>query len=146
MTSAPHLTRRTLLVLGASTGAAALCPLAAACGPSPGAVVVGNVSDFQEGLTIADGKSVIVGRDAKGLYAMTAICTHLGCDMSGGDGKVKGKDELDCTCHGAQYDAKGEPKNDVTSTPLDHLKLIVDGERVIVVIGSSVDPDERVAV
>jgi cytochrome b6-f complex iron-sulfur subunit len=142
-------TRRELLVLGASTAALTVCPLAGACGGTAeeggGPVEVGNVDDFEEGLTVVDGKGVIVGRDADGLYAMTAICTHNACDMSAGKSE-KVDDELKCTCHGSQYDANGDVTNGPAPDPLEHYKVEVDGDKVTVIVGEVVDKDERVEV
>jgi Rieske Fe-S protein len=141
------ITRRKLLVLGSATTAVAMCPFAGACGPAEGGPVeVGKVSDFEDGLTIVEGKSVIVGKDADGLYAMTAICTHLQCDMSEGTNGDVSDDTLTCNCHGSQYDVNGEPANDTPPEALEHYKVTVDGDTVTVEVGTVVSADERVEV
>ncbi|MFH2202597.1 MAG: Rieske (2Fe-2S) protein [Elusimicrobiota bacterium] len=40
-------------------------------------------------------------RDAEGLYAVSARCTHLGCTVA------KEGERFVCRCHGALYDADG---------------------------------------
>lgn len=41
-------------------------------------------------------------RDATGIYAMTAVCTHMGCTVGAPVGT-----QITCPCHGSQYDLNG---------------------------------------
>ncbi len=62
--------------------------------------------------------SFFLVRDATGIYAMTAICTHLGCTVglsSGGS--------LLCPCHGSQYDLAGANLVGPAVLPLAHLEV-----------------------
>jgi nitrite reductase/ring-hydroxylating ferredoxin subunit len=117
-----------------------------ACGVERRDVAVGNAEDFDEGLTLVEGEGVIVGRDADGLYAMTAMCTHLQCDMSqDGNGALEGG-ELECTCHGATYDLEGEVTGGPANAPLEHYAvLIAEDGAVTVKVGTVVDAKERTA-
>lgn len=47
------------------------------------------------------GRSVAVFRDADGVYALSTVCTHLGCIV-----KSEGA-ELSCPCHGSRFHADG---------------------------------------
>jgi Rieske Fe-S protein len=135
-----------LKVLSVAGGTASIGALLPSCAPPPeGPTVVGNAADFSEGLTIVDGSGVIVGRDAAGLFALSALCTHAACDMSGGFGSLEGGG-LRCTCHGSTFDANGARTGGPASTDLTHWALTVgeDGS-VTVDIGSEVDATARVA-
>jgi nitrite reductase/ring-hydroxylating ferredoxin subunit len=47
------------------------------------------------------GRSVALFRSEKGVYAVSIICTHLGCIVKPADGG------FDCPCHGSKFDADG---------------------------------------
>lgn len=66
-------------------------------------------------------------RDADGLYAMSAVCTHLGCIVSAEDGGYF------CPCHGSRFNAEGEPLSGPAPRPLKYLQLSVspDGQLVV---------------
>jgi cytochrome b6-f complex iron-sulfur subunit len=142
-------TRRVFLkVIGAGAGALSVGGLPLACGgPADGPVDAGNVADLDEGtLAKVEGAGVLVGRDAGGVYAMTAICTHLGCDMSTSSGEIDG-DTLTCNCHGSTYDLSGGNTGGPASAPLKHWKVeIGDDGAITVQVGTEVGDDERAAV
>jgi len=62
---------------------------------SPERLKVGSVTEIGTG-------SVFLHRDEEGFYAISAICTHLGCRVKRG-----GPDRLSCPCHGSYFDAQG---------------------------------------
>lgn len=50
---------------------------------------------------IPPGRAVAVYRDGEGVYALSTICTHLGC-------VVKSNAEgFECPCHGSRFDPQG---------------------------------------
>lgn len=63
---------------------------------------IGRPEDFPLGARhYLEGPRLFVGRDARGLYALSAVCTHLGCI-------VRGESEgFACPCHGSLYDKTG---------------------------------------
>ncbi|MBS2031623.1 MAG: Rieske (2Fe-2S) protein [Deltaproteobacteria bacterium] len=138
-------TRRELLkLLGA--GAVVACT---GCGGPPqpsGDFAAGNVSALSVGeLKLVPSGSLIVGRDANGVYAMTAICTHAQCDMTM-NGSVSAQGVF-CTCHGSLFDANGNVKQGPARSPLQHFAVSVDASGNITVHGGqSVDASTRVSV
>lgn len=56
-------------------------------------------------------------RDQAGFYAMTAICTHLGCLLD------KSADGLVCPCHGSRYNRDGRNLTGPAPAPLNHLAV-----------------------
>jgi cytochrome b6-f complex iron-sulfur subunit len=81
-------------------------------------------------------------RDTHGLYALDAVCTHLGC--------IVGRDETDagfkCPCHGSRFSADGGVLNGPASQPLRYLQLAqADDGQIVVDRSKPVDPSFRLA-
>jgi Rieske Fe-S protein len=141
-------TRRTFLKVIGSAGAVGACGLPLACGPGvTGPVEAGNVADLAEGdIAKVEDSAVLVARDAGGIYAMTAICTHAGCDMSGANGTIDGG-TIRCGCHGSVFKADGSVETGPAGSPLQHWKVEVAEDGAITVqVGTEAADDERVAV
>jgi len=100
----------------------------AACEQSPVGTQIGKPTDYAaDGLHIVTNKSVLVGRDAGGLYALTAICTHQSCNMAATDsqgpfGQISGTDII-CLCHGSEFSASGSVVQGPAHQPLKALAL-----------------------
>jgi Rieske Fe-S protein len=100
-----------------------------------GSVSAGNVTDMPVGaLRAVDGAPVLLGRDAKGLYAMTSTCTHEGCDMIA-DGRVSGNGVV-CSCHGSTFDLNGNVTHGPATEPLAHFEVNVDAMGNVTVEGT----------
>jgi Rieske Fe-S protein len=117
--------RRKLLVVGGG----AICARALGCGgggPALDAIIdAGNEANVPVGVLRAiQGKGVAIGHDARGIYALSLICTHAGCDMSV-DGAVSSGD-IQCFCHGSVFDGQGNVLRGPASSPLQHLVVTVD--------------------
>ena len=122
--------RRSLLILG---GAGAL---AIRCGGMGGSlqaeVPAGNASSLTAGtLRAVAGQGVAIGRDARGIYALSLICTHEGCDISQG-GFVSGSG-IQCPCHGAIYDAQGNVLGGPAHGALVHFAVTEDGSGALTI-------------
>jgi cytochrome b6-f complex iron-sulfur subunit len=63
------------------------------------------------------GRSVAVFRDEHGVYAISKICTHLGCIVK------PVPTGFDCPCHGSRFDAKGGVIRGPAPAPLDWLAV-----------------------
>ncbi len=137
------LKRRTFLLAGGASALGAVL-IAAGCGSGSGAepdggpdagpdgddgpdgILVGSVDDFPvDSVSLIDASDLIVGRDAAGLYAMSAICTHQGCSINVSD------DRLPCPCHGSAFDFEGGVINGPAVDPLPHYALSVDADRQV---------------
>jgi cytochrome b6-f complex iron-sulfur subunit len=82
-------------------------------------------------LTPVGGQAVVLGRDSGGLYAMTAICTHMQCDMEN-SGTVSASG-LSCSCHGSQFDANGAVVSGPASSPLAHFEVRVETDGTVTI-------------
>jgi len=88
--------------------------------------------------------NVVVGRDSKGLFAMSAICTHAGCALEDNAGTIAAG--LDCPCHGSTFDGDGNVTRGPARTPLEHYEVTVATDGSITVDGSKpVASDVRAA-
>jgi cytochrome b6-f complex iron-sulfur subunit len=110
---------------------------AIACGPPFGAALAGNASALAVGdIKLVAGASACIARDAQGVYAMSIICTHEGCDMST-QGSVTAAG-LDCFCHGSAFDVGGNVVRGPASSPLEHYQVTADAQGNLTVHGDAV--------
>jgi len=80
--------------------------------------------------------------DKQGLYAISTICTHLGCIVA-----RQATGEFFCPCHGSRFDAEGNVISGPAPRHLDYLKLFVSPDGQLVVDRAvHVSPEERLAV
>ncbi len=128
----PQPTRRSFLdwVIGlfsaVTVGAMTIPALAyfwpAAKGGKGGDVEVKEAANLKPGesaIVQLQGKAAIVRRDASGLVAYSAVCTHLGCLVKW-DGARK---EFLCPCHAAVFDASGRVVSGPAPAPLPAYKV-----------------------
>ena len=136
-----------VLAAGAAASAATLeaCSSNSGGGGDPipfGDVTAGNVQAIQVGtVSSVPGAPVFIGRDNNGLYAMTTICTHAGCDMSSGAAITT---SISCYCHGSQFDLNGNVQKGPAVSPLTHFAVTVSSDETVTVHGGqAVDPSTR---
>ena len=100
--------------------------------PAPGPVEIGAPGDYAVGsLTYVENTRAYLGRDERGVYAITAICNHLGCTP-----RLE-RDAFACPCHGSQFTREGQVVNGPAPRSLDRAfvgrgtngKLFVDRSR-----------------
>jgi cytochrome b6-f complex iron-sulfur subunit len=147
----PMQSRRFFLrVIAAGGASAGVCSLGFGCSSPPSATLdapvdAGNVSALPVGtLRAVTGESVAIGRDTGGVYALSTICTHAGCDIAT-SGTISSSG-LDCGCHGSRFDANGAVLNGPATTPLPHFEVTIDTSGDITIETTEVDPSTRVAV
>lgn len=101
-----------------------------------------------------EGARVILARDARGLFAMSAACPHQGCVVSPvegpvclppQDGATSTTPTLCCACHGSTFDGDGLARTGPAAPGrLQHWRLSVVAGRVMVRVGDAVASDSRV--
>jgi cytochrome b6-f complex iron-sulfur subunit len=104
---------------------------------------IGRPDRFPRGSTqtIAD-RNVLVQHDARGIRALSLVCTHLGCITH-----AEAEGGFTCPCHGSRFDAQGRVTAGPAPSRLRYLEvslapngdLMVDAER-------NVDAEARLAV
>ncbi len=79
-----------------------------------------------DSVTFLQDQQVYIVRTAQGFYAVSAVCTHLGCIT-----QWKPEDDLiECPCHGSKFKSDGTKVAGPAPRPLPHfaITLTVDGE------------------
>ncbi len=67
-------------------------------------------------------RAVAVYRDAEGVYAISTICTHLGCVVK------PNAEGFECPCHGSRFQPDGAVARGPAPRPLNWLKVkVADG-------------------
>ena len=81
---------------------------------------------------------VFVCRDSGGLYALTSVCTHQGCDVAFATG------QFTCPCHGSQYNFQGDVTRGPALNSLKHYPLcLTTGGNVAYNTAATVDATMR---
>ena len=91
---------------------------------------IGAVTGFAVGAfhsVTVSGRRLLVGRDAGGLYAFSALCTHQGCTLP-----VPVRGVITCPCHRATFDANGQVTGGPARTSLAHYQVTVCAGQVYV--------------
>lgn len=147
----PHesCTRRRVLELlaGGAAGAAAL--MAARAGVAfmtpplttaplaPAVVPAASAPPLNAALYVPAARAYLM-QDAGGYYALSAVCTHLGCLVDQDD------EGLQCPCHGSRYDTGGSVLTGPALQGLPHLALAwSDAGDIVVDPGRTADWGQR---
>lgn len=121
---------------GAAAGQAGSAPI------PDGPIAAGNVSGVAVGSLAIVARSFLLGRDAKGLYAMSLQCTHQGCAVVQQSGN-----QLLCPCHKSVFDSNGAVLVGPAKLPLPHFEVKVDaGGNITVDMYAQVGVNVRTAV
>ncbi len=82
-------------------------------------------------------------RDAIGIYAMTAVCTHMGCTVA----YAPATHDFQCPCHMSTYDLNGNVTNPPAMIALEHFACSLDGaDNVVVDLGTPVVETTRLTI
>lgn len=99
---------------------------------------VGAVTAFPQGTWKMVG-DLIIGNDANGLFAFTAICPHQGCPVN----PPSATGATYCACHGSRFDGNGKVTVGPARTSLEHYALAVCDGNVMVDTGTVVAATTR---
>jgi cytochrome b6-f complex iron-sulfur subunit len=107
--------------------------------PSP-VVNAGKPDQFPaESVTLDPATGIYVIRAAEGFYALSAVCTHLGC-------LTAWKPELNqiaCPCHGSKFRSDGTKIEGPAPKPLPWLRVWLSDDGDLMVDRSAVTPERR---
>lgn len=136
--------RRFFRMLGGVSVVAVSCSDPGGQKEATGDIDAGAASALPLGaLRAVPGHPLVVGRDAGGIYAMTAICTHAQCDITK-DGDVSDQG-LHCGCHSSDFDRVGRRLSGPANQPLRHYRVSVSMGRIVVHAGDVVPDADRTA-
>lgn len=104
---------------------------------------IGAAAEFAEGLSYIEARRLFVWRRGNDFYAMSAVCTHLGCTVKPAPGS-----EFHCPCHGSRYREDGANYSGPAPRPLDRYRIEIapDDGQILVDSGAIVDRDFRLRV
>jgi cytochrome b6-f complex iron-sulfur subunit len=89
----------------------------------------------QDSVTLDPETAIYVVHGPEGYYALSAICTHLGCLTAfRPELEVKGiKGIIACPCHGSKFDREGVKQDGPAPKPLPWLRMWLndDGELMV---------------
>lgn len=77
--------------------------------------------------TLIPAVHIFVCRDAGGLYAMTSICTHAGCELT------KNAMRFQCGCHGSRFSLNGAVIMGPARLPLVHHGMLLSAAGTVIV-------------
>lgn len=86
---------------------------------------------------IPPGRPVAVFRDADGVYALSTVCTHLGCIVKSEGGG------FDCPCHGSRFALDGSVIKGPAPKALPWLSISAAGGDTFVIDGAATVPAGR---
>lgn len=115
---------------------------------APRTFKVGLPEAFAQGITYLEDHRLFIGRDQRGLYAISAVCTHLGCTVKMlnlnqprtveiGGKPTEIAQEFHCPCHGSKYYGDGTNYAGPAPRPLDWYRLEVSPDDGQLVVNSS---------
>ena len=81
----------------------------------------------QNGALLFRNERLALFRDDSGFYALSLVCTHLGCTVT------VTEDALSCPCHGSRFDRQGTVLTGPADRTLVRMKVEVRGELLEVV-------------
>jgi cytochrome b6-f complex iron-sulfur subunit len=83
------------------------------------------------------GRTVALFRDEEGVYAISTVCTHLGC-------LVKNTAEgFECPCHGSRFAPDGSVTKGPAPLPLPWRKVTANGDSYVVDEETTVPPGTK---
>jgi len=119
----------------------------------------GAPDQFPEGATFLEEQRVYIFRESRTYYAISAVCTHLGCTVKMvnlnqpktvtiGGRQVEERREFHCPCHGSKYHGNGTQFAGPAPSPLvwHRLEIAPEDGSLVVDLGSEVGQDFRLTV
>ena len=89
---------------------------------------------------VAEGRAFIK-HDERGLYAINATCTHLGCLVK------QSQSGFDCPCHGSRYTPNGALTNGPATQPLSYSALSINAAgKVVLDLSQTVGVETRLPI
>lgn len=84
-------------------------------------------------VTFLQEQQVYIVRMPEGFFAVSAVCTHLGCVTQWKQDADNGKGQIQCPCHGSKFRDDGSKVEGPAPRPLAHfaISLTADGELLV---------------
>ena len=96
----------------------------------PTSFAIGQSDDFApDSVTFLEDGRLFVFRRPEGVFAISSICTHLGCNVRWN----AERGGFDCPCHGSSFDKNGRNVAGPAPRPLKWFELSLNADRQMVV-------------
>jgi len=98
-------------------------------------------------VTIDSEHRLMVFRDKQGyFYALSTVCTHLGCNVEWKETGVPGHSEgvITCPCHGTTFNKTGDVIDGPAPRSLDRFKMYLEDGKLIVDTEEIVGKEEMI--
>jgi cytochrome b6-f complex iron-sulfur subunit len=89
---------------------------------------------------VPTGRTTALFRDAEGVYAISLVCTHLGCIVK------PSATGFDCPCHGSGFARDGAVVRGPAPQPLPWIKVAMSGGMAVIDEAATVPAGTKVAV
>ena len=90
----------------------------------------GSPDDYPvNSVTFLQDQQVYIVRTDKGVWALSAVCTHLGCITQW----KPESDQIACPCHGSKFQRTGKVEAGPAPRPLPHFAMTLGEDGVLVV-------------
>jgi cytochrome b6-f complex iron-sulfur subunit len=90
----------------------------------------GSPDDYPvNSVTYIQDQQVYLVRTDKGIWAMSAVCTHLGCITQW----KPESNQVACPCHGSKFSRKGNVEAGPAPRPLPHFSLVLGEDGTLIV-------------
>ncbi|MEJ5340525.1 MAG: ubiquinol-cytochrome c reductase iron-sulfur subunit [Thermogutta sp.] len=86
---------------------------------------------------VPPGRNVVLFRDSEGVYAISLVCTHLGCIVK------PSPNGFECPCHGSRFAPDGHVIGGPAPKPLPWLAVSLEGNEVWVDGNVTVQPGTK---
>ena len=120
---------------------------------------IGPPDQFPQGVTFLERQRLFIFREQQVFYAISAVCTHLGCTVKmiqinpPQQIEIRGemreeRQEFHCPCHGSKYYGEGTPYEGPAPVPLAwyHLELAANDGQIVVDLTEPVEQGFRLTV
>jgi cytochrome b6-f complex iron-sulfur subunit len=120
---------------------------------------IGLPDEFGEGTKFLEDRRLFIFREKNTFYAISAVCTHLGCTVKMqklnqpkkvkvGEREIEERAEFLCPCHGSKYYGDGTNYAGPAPKPLSYYSLEVSPEdgQLVVDLSNRVERDFRLTV
>ncbi len=120
---------------------------------------IGKADSYPEGVSFIEDRRVYLFREGKSYYAISGVCTHLGCtvkyspfstsqEMTVRKHTYTSKGEFHCPCHGSRFRDEGTNYSGPAPRPLKWfaLEMSPEDKSLIVDMNKEVERDFRLVV
>lgn len=109
---------------------------------------IGPINTIQPNSVILEPKqrTFVVREEQGSFYALSAVCTHLGCTTKWSDSGAAGKPDavISCPCHGSLFNKYGEVLQGPAPRALDKYRVQLEDDKLVINTGKKVSEDEMI--